>query len=45
LASAREVLACIEVGQAMRYIKPVDSGVVARVNRVIGTLVRVLKQL
>ena len=39
--SARETLACAEVAVAMGYVREVDSVVIARMNRVVGALVRV----
>ena len=43
LGSARETLACIEVAVAMKLIKQPDPSVLARLNRVIGTLVRLAR--
>ncbi len=42
LGSARETLACVEVGQAMRYVGPLDPEKRARMNQVIATLVRLV---
>ena len=42
LGSAREVMACIDVAQAMRYVGEVDAGVVDRMNHVIATLIRLV---
>jgi four helix bundle protein len=41
LGSARETLACLEVADAFGYGKPVAADVLERMNRIIGTLVRV----
>lgn len=43
MGSAREVLACFEVAQAMGYVATVHPDVIARLNRLIGTLVRLVK--
>jgi len=40
LGSARETLACLEVAQALGYVAAPDAEVVAKLNRVVGTLVR-----
>ena len=42
LGSARETLACFEVAQAFGYIDEVDGAVRARLDRVIGTLVKLV---
>ena len=42
LGSAREVLACIQVAQAMRYIGTVDARVLDRMDHVIATLGRLV---
>jgi four helix bundle protein len=42
LGSARETLACLEVAQALGYLAAIDADVGARLNRVIGTLVRLV---
>jgi four helix bundle protein len=42
LGSAREVLSCLEVACALGYIAPLDAALVAKLNRVIGTLVRLV---
>ena len=42
LDSAREVLACIQVAQAMRYIGTVDARVLDRVDHLITTLTRLV---
>ena len=41
LGSARETLACLRVGEAFGYVEPVPDALAARMDRVIGTLVRV----
>jgi four helix bundle protein len=41
LGSARETLACLRVGEAFGYVAPVPGALAARLDRVIGTLVRV----
>jgi four helix bundle protein len=41
LGSARETLACLRVGEAFGYVAPAPETLAARMNRVIGTLVRV----
>jgi four helix bundle protein len=40
LGSAREVLACVQVAQAMRYIGQVDATTLDRIDHVIATLTR-----
>ncbi|MDC0745023.1 hypothetical protein [Polyangium mundeleinium] len=42
LGSAREVLACVQVAQAMRYIGTVDARVLDRMDHVIATLGRLV---
>ena len=42
LGSAREVLACVQVAQAMRYIGAVDARVLDRMDHVIATLTRLV---
>lgn len=42
LASARETLSCLEVARAMGYVASLDAALVAKLNRVIGTLVRLV---
>ena len=42
LGSARETLSCLEVAQALGYVGTLDAGVVAKIHRVIGTLVRLV---
>ena len=41
LGSARETLACLRVGEALGYVEPVPVVLNARIDRVIGTLVKV----
>jgi four helix bundle protein len=41
LGSARETLACLRVAEAFGYVHAVPDAVVDRMNRVVGTLVRV----
>ena len=43
LGSAREALACFETAEALGWIGPLDAEVAALFNRVIGTLVRLVK--
>jgi four helix bundle protein len=42
-ASARETLACLETGEAMGFIGPLDPELGALFHRVIGTLVRLVE--
>jgi four helix bundle protein len=44
LGSAREVLACIHVAQALRYIERVDASLLDRLDHVIATLVRLAQR-
>jgi hypothetical protein len=41
LGSARETLACLQTAEAFGYVEPVSGTLIARMNRVIGALVRV----
>ena len=41
LGSARETLACLRVAEAFGYVETMPEAVTGRMNRVIGTLVRV----
>ena len=41
LGSARETIACLQVAERFRYIPRIPDAVVSKMNRVIGTLVRV----
>ncbi|MDC3954099.1 four helix bundle protein [Polyangium jinanense] len=42
LGSAREVLACVQVAQAMRYIGAADARALDRMDHVIATLSRLV---
>ena len=42
LGSAREVLACLEAAEAWDYLPEIDARVTAKLNQVIGTLVRLI---
>ena len=44
LGSARETWACLEVAHAAGYIKPIDPALLARMNQVTGTLVRLVER-
>ena len=44
LGSLREVLACLEVGEALGYLPALDAGVRGRFDHVIGTLVKIVKR-
>jgi four helix bundle protein len=41
LGSARETLACLRVAEAFGYVEAMPDGLLVRMNRVVGTLVRV----
>ena len=41
LGSARETLACLRVAEAFGYLQTVPAELGARMNRVVGTLVRI----
>ncbi len=41
LGSARETLACLRVGEALGYVDTMPDALTDRIDRVIGTLVRV----
>ena len=41
LGSARETLACLETAEAWDYVRGLPDDLVARINRVVGTLVRI----
>jgi four helix bundle protein len=43
LGSARETVACLRVGEAFGYVEAMPPAVVGRLDRVIGTLVRVAR--
>ncbi len=40
LGSMRETMACIDVGQALGYVSPLDEELVDRMRRIVGTLFR-----
>jgi four helix bundle protein len=42
LGSAREVMACVDVAKAMRYIGGVDTATVDRMDHVVATLTRLV---
>jgi hypothetical protein len=42
LGSAREVLACLETARAWGYVAQLDEALVADLNRIVGTLVRLV---
>ena len=44
LGSAREVMACVDVAKAMRYIDEIDAAVLDRMNHVIATLIRLVQR-
>ena len=44
LGSMREVLACVDVAQAMGYVGGVDNAVIGKMERVVGTLVKVVRR-
>ena len=44
MGSLREVLACLEVGEALGYLEPLDAGVRGRFDHVLGTLVNIVKR-
>ncbi|HLK38805.1 MAG TPA: four helix bundle protein [Polyangiaceae bacterium] len=41
LGSARETLACLETAEAWGYVRTLPDGLIACMNRVVGTLVRI----
>jgi four helix bundle protein len=41
LGSARETVSCLRVAERLGYVEAMPAGLVAALNRVIGTLVRV----
>ncbi len=43
LGSMRESHSCLEVAQAFGYVRALDDAMVARVNRITGTLVRLVE--
>ena len=42
LGSAREVMACVDVAKAMRYVIEVDAAILDRMDHVIATLARLV---
>jgi four helix bundle protein len=42
LGSAREVMACVDVAKAMRYVVEIDAGTLDRMDHVIATLTRLV---
>jgi hypothetical protein len=42
LGSAREALSCLEVAVAMGYVAALDEALVAKLNQIIGTLVKLV---
>jgi four helix bundle protein len=42
LGSAREVMACVDVAKAMRYVGDIDAAILDHMNHVIATLVRLV---
>ena len=44
LGSARETWSCLEVAEAAGYIKPLEPALTARLNQIIGTLVRLVER-
>jgi hypothetical protein len=42
LGSAREVLSCLETARAWRYVAQVDEALVGKLDRIIGTLVKLV---
>lgn len=43
LGSMREVLACVETAEALGYVGTVDEALTQRADRIIGTLVRLVR--
>ncbi|KYF54197.1 hypothetical protein BE08_32955, partial [Sorangium cellulosum] len=43
LGSAREVMACVDVARALRYVTEVDAATVDHLDHVIATLVRLVR--
>ena len=43
LGSAREVLACLEVVEALGYLGGVEARMRGRLDRIVGTLVRLVR--
>lgn len=44
LGSAREVMACVDVARAMRYIGTVDAAALDRMQHVIATLIQLVRR-
>lgn len=44
LGSARETWSCLEVAEAAGYIRPLEPALSARLNQVVGTLVRLVER-
>jgi four helix bundle protein len=44
LGSAREVMACVDVAKAMRYISTVDPAALDRMQHVVATLIRLVRR-
>jgi four helix bundle protein len=44
LGSARETWSCLEVAEAAGYLEPLEPALVERLNRVTGTLVRLVER-
>ena len=42
LGSMRETIACVDVGHALGYVGQLDDDLVARMNQIVGTLVRLV---
>ena len=42
LGSAREVMACVDVAKAMRYVGEIDAGTLDHIDHVIATLMRLV---
>ena len=42
LGSAQEVMACVDVAKAMRYVGEIDAGTLDRMDHVIATLTRLV---
>jgi four helix bundle protein len=43
LGSMRESYSCLEVAQALGYVRTIDATLLAKVNRITGTLVRLVE--
>jgi|SRR4028118_1302223 four helix bundle protein len=42
LGSAREVIACVDVAKAMRYVSTIDAAALDRMQHVVATLIRLV---